>query len=204
MKRPKGGKPRRTIQSRELRRIIRVLTEGTVTEPSYLAQLQRRNRDIHLRVQGLGMGPLSLVQQARDEKRANDRSTRRRGSRDFDEIWCVFDVDEHHNLSQAINEAHQSGIGVVVSNPCFELWLVLHNQDQTAHIDRHEVQRLARDLGVVNHRKGLETAQIDALMDRYADARRRAQLLEQRHVNNGSNPNENPSSTVWRLTDKLR
>ena len=32
---------------------------------------------------------------------------------------------------------------VAVSNPCFELWLVLHAREQTAFISRHDVQRLS-------------------------------------------------------------
>ena len=28
----------------------------------------------------------------------------RRADPDFDEIWCVFDTDQHPNLAQAINE----------------------------------------------------------------------------------------------------
>ena len=73
---------------------------------------------------------------------------RRRADRDFDEIWCVFDTDAHENLPHAIEEARQSGIAVAVSNPCFELWLVLHVREQTAYIDRHDVQRLSNDLGL--------------------------------------------------------
>lgn len=205
MKRPRGGAPRRRVERREPRRVIRVLTEGRNTEPSYLAQLQKRYPDssVHLDIRDSGMTPLTLVRRAREYQKAESHSRSADRITDFEEVWCVFDVDEHPNVSQAINEAHQSGIGVVVSNPCFELWLVLHHRDQTAHIDRRAAQREARALGLIDERKRLVPHNVDALMNGYGEAVRRAQQLEQRHVGNGSDPNENPSSTVWRLTDKL-
>ena len=58
MKRPKGGRPRRTIQKRDPRRVIRVLTEGKVTEPSYLAEWGHRNRHVRLDTKEYGMVPL--------------------------------------------------------------------------------------------------------------------------------------------------
>lgn len=202
MKRPRSGRPRRSAGTREQRRIIRVLTEGAVTEPSYIAQWARRNRRIHVEFADSGMAPLSLVQRAREYQIANRRS--RRGGRgiEFDEIWCVFDVDQHPNLDQAINEARQNGIGVALSNPCFELWLILHYEDQTAHIDRHDAQRRARDLGAMVEKR-LDPRNIDALLAGYEAARLRAQQLHERHLANGSDPIENPSSNVWELIGRL-
>lgn len=202
MKRPKSGRPQRTAGKRDQRRIIRVLTEGAVTEPGYLVQWARRNRRIHIEFADSGMAPLSLVQRARDYQQANRRS--RRGGRgiDFDEIWCVFDVDQHPNLAQAINEAQQSGIGVALSNPCFELWLILHYEDQTAHIDRRAAQRRARDLGATDAKR-LEPSNVETLLFGYEAAKVRAQQLRERHLANGSDPTENPSSTVWELVDRF-
>ncbi len=202
MKRPRAGKPRRTAGKRDQRRVIRVLTEGAVTEPSYLAQWERGNRRVRVEFAESGMAPLSLVQRARDHQQANSRSHRGGRGVDFDEIWCVFDVDQHPNLAQAINEARQSGIGVALSNPCFELWLVLHFEELSAHIDRRAAQRRARDLGATDG-KHLDPNNLDALLSGYEDAKDRAQQLRDRHIANGSDPNENPSSTVWELVDRI-
>jgi len=202
MKRPRSGRPSRPVEKRDHRRIIRVLTEGAVTEPGYLAQWARRNRSVHIDVADSGMVPLSLVRRARDYQQANRRPRRKGRGVEFDEIWCVFDVDQHANLTQAINEAQQSGISVALSNPCFELWIILHYEDQTAHIDRHNAQRRARDLGALDAKR-LDPRNIEALLGGYEAAKLRAQQLRQRHMGNGSNPTENPSSTVWELVDRL-
>ena len=86
MKRPRSGRPRRPTERREHRQIIRVLSEGAVTEPSFLAQWDRRNRHVHIELSDSGMGPLSLVQRARDYQQAKRRSRRNGRGVAFDEI----------------------------------------------------------------------------------------------------------------------
>ena len=153
---PSGRRPRRGHRPRKERRVIRVLTEGKVTEPSYLIAWARRHRhSISLSLPESGMAPETLVDHARQHMRRRRRS--RRGDQDFDEIWCVFDIDLHPNVPTAIHNARQSGIEVAVSNPCIELWLVLHVEDQTAYINRRNVQRRANELQLT-FGKGIPTA----------------------------------------------
>ena len=202
MKRPAAGRPKRVAARREPRRIIRVLTEGSVTEPAYLTQWARHSTTVHVDLAESGMAPLSLVQHARDHQRANARRPRKQGP-DFDEIWCVFDVDQHPNLPQALHEARQSNIHVALSNPCFELWLLLHYEDHTAHIERHDAQRRTATLGVTDGKRLLASA-TEELLSRHDDATQRAQALAARHLGNGDDPASNPSSNVWELIDELR
>ena len=201
MTRPSGRRPRRRSNPQEQRRVIRVLTEGRVTEPDYLRRWARRNRGlVHVGFFDAGKTPEVLVRQARDCVRQNPRS--RRTDPDFDEIWCVFDTDEHRHLSQAVADAQQGEIEVVVSNPCIELWLVLHARAQTAYIHRHEVQRLAKDLGLTDGKKITEKAWT-RLFDNFEAAKQRARELDERHAGNGSPPRSNPSTGMWRLVDRL-
>lgn len=52
-----------------------------------------------------------------------------------DEFWVMIDTDHHvagNHLSGtylALKEARQKGFELAVSNPCFELWLLLHHID---------------------------------------------------------------------------
>jgi len=48
-----------------------------------------------------------------------------------DELWLIIDSDRWPpgHLSDVLRECHQKKYHVVVSNPCFELWLLLHLQD---------------------------------------------------------------------------
>ena len=61
------------------------------------------------------------------------------------EYWCVIDVDQHANLVPAVEKAIANGISVAVSNPCVELWFILHFQDQTAEIDRKWAQAISKE-----------------------------------------------------------
>ncbi len=181
--------------------MVRVLTEGKITEPAYLSAWARVNRrNVRLEISDMGMTPDALVRKAK--KHMRNRPSKR-ADQAFEEIWCVFDIDEHPNVPQAIDNARQSGIEVAVSNPCFELWLVLHGQDQTADIHRHDVQRLSRQLQLTRGKEILETA-LSELIEAFETAKQRAQGLDERHAGNGSPTRSNPSTDVWRLVDRLR
>jgi len=59
-----------------------------------------------------------------------------------DECWLVLDTDHNTepnhrpNLITSIRDAHDAGIQVALSFPCFELWLLLH------HIDEEDAKSL--------------------------------------------------------------
>jgi hypothetical protein len=79
-------------------------------------------------------------------------------------------------------------------NPCFELWFLLHFQEQTAHIERGRVQHLCR-----GHMPGYEKAPpCDALMPHLSEAIERAIRLENWQESR-FNAGENPSTGVYRL-----
>lgn len=205
MKKPSGGTPKRTAHKRTPLRIIRVLTEGAVTEPHYLTLLARKYRhEVTVRhaKESSGSVPLTLVQRAQEELRTS-RQRRKADGPDFDEIWCVFDTDVHPNLDRAIQAAAGSGIETAVSNPCFELWLVLHAEDRTAHIHRHDIQRRAESLGLTDGKSICEADAEELLLTNTAAAIDRARQLDSRHEANGSPAGENPSSGVWRLVQSI-
>lgn len=137
-------RPRRDV--RQPGRVIRVLSEGEVTEADYFDYWRRQHPEIRVDIdqRTAGWKPLKRVGYARDLKRRQPRR-----DPEFDEIWCVFDVDEHEDVNSAVAEARDSGIKTAVSNPCFELWLVLHVEDWTRGVHRREIQRRATDLGLL-------------------------------------------------------
>lgn len=207
MNRPRPNKGRRVVprgqRAASAPRVIRVHTEGRVTERDYLNYWSRRNERVRIDWGESGMSPAGLVARAQQDAQVSRRSGKRYGTPAFDEIWCVFDVDAHLNVSQAIIDAEQSDIHVAVSNPCFELWLVLHCQDQRAHVERRRIQQRASQLGLVDG-KSIPNADLRRLAEGYEDAKQRARELDVWHDENDSPPRSNPSSDVWRLVDRLR
>lgn len=121
----KRPRPRaRTVRPRhESYDRVLIVCEGQVTEPSYLKELKAHHGlgDANVTVAGLGSGPLTVVRHA---KRIRERE-RHEGS-EFNQVFCVFDRDEHPSFNQASNEAEACGLGLSRSWPCFEYWLLLH------------------------------------------------------------------------------
>lgn len=172
--------------------------EGEVTEPAYLRCMASETVRLDMGRNG-GSVPMSLVGRARKEAKAN-----RRAREDaFDEIWCVFDRDEHFNVEQAIREARDSGVFTAFSNPCFELWLLLHVEPCNAHIERGAAQARCAKAGLTDG-KALAEGAGARLAAGYSEARRRAEELDRMHEEAGAPPRSNPSSNVWRLVERLR
>jgi len=86
-----------------------------------------------------------------------------------------------------------------VSNPCFELWALLHFQDQTAYLVREKVRSLLKK-HLPGYRKSLP---FDRLRPAYEDAVRRAVHLDRR-CEERECPGDNPSTGVYRLTERIR
>ena len=140
---------RRDVAVRTPKRTFLVFCEGEKTEPAYLEALKRdpavrdvASVDIRVDEETSGSVPLTLVEAA---VKARARSSGEDG--EIDEVWCIFDVEwprNHPNLNRARVRARESGVRVAVSNPCFELWLALHFEDQTAWLGTAAATRLRR------------------------------------------------------------
>jgi hypothetical protein len=192
---------KRKVATRRPRKTLVIFCEGARTEPEYLGALKRQPsvRDVaavDLRIK-IGRGrsvPRTLVAMAAEARsRAIDEEA------EIDEFWCVFDVEwprNHPGLKEAMRQAEANDIKLAVSNPCFELWLILHFQDHAAWLDNNDARRLRRHLDGSSD-KGLDAAEYMPLT---AGAARRAAELERRHaLVRTAFPHDNPSSGMHRL-----
>jgi RloB-like protein len=197
------GKPRRGQPRTVTRPSILIFAEGKRTEPVYLTHWYRRYRDrVLIKIDDFHGTPMTLVQRAAEQRRLDLREERRGRGTAFSEYWCMFDVDEHPHLPEALELAAREHISVAVTNPCIELWFLLHFRDQYAAVERGQVQRWAREL--LGCEKVLSPSALDKLAAGYEDAKRRAQSLDCKHERDCSPPGSNPSSSAWRLIDSIR
>lgn len=183
-----------------------VLVEGS-SEADYFGFTRReeRLRLIEVVLDSAGGVPKTLVERAAARKKEAQREARRRrdASVIYDEVWCVFDVDAHPNLEEARVQARDNGIKIAVSNPCFELWLVLHFKDQSAHIHRHALQHKCSTECIPDFGKRITEQVYGVLREKYEEAVDRARRLDNWHGTRGTE-GQNPSTSVYKLTERLR
>jgi len=182
---------RRKIASRPERKTVVVFCEGEASEPDYVNAVRRLpsvrgNTSVNIEVASERGVPLTLV------RRAIDRAV----DDEVDECWCVFDVEwpqQHPNLTEAMRLAEDHGIRLAVSNPCFELWLILHFEDQTGFLNTADAERRSRKLD------GRAGKRIDADMYmplRHSATQRAVRLSRLHERNKTSFPCDNPSSSM--------
>lgn len=178
-----------------------MFTEGE-TEDLYLQFWYRLHRERVVVVTGKSHGdPLTLVRNAVDARAFYDREAKRKRGAGFDEYWCMFDVDEHKTLDEALKVANLEGIRTALSNPCLELWFVLHAQPQTAYIHRADIQKKSKTL--YGFEKSPTPDDLEPLRSSYPPAKARAQALDIWHEGNVSPPQSNPSTSVWEIVETI-
>jgi hypothetical protein len=147
---PRSSKLARRGPRRTPRPEIVVVCEGKVTEPRYFTEFRALYGNSLVTVTAIGgCGvPVSVVQRAIEERHSRRQAARKSGD-SFDtlyEVWAVFDRDEHpkEQVPEAFNLAVQHGINLAYSNPCFEVWGLMHFScfDRPGH--HHQAQALLK------------------------------------------------------------
>jgi hypothetical protein len=181
----------RKSATRESRNRLLVCCGALRTEGDYLRGLRDRigNPAVTVKFKAKACSPSQLVSYAIAEQE--------RQSGEFDQVWCVFDVDQYPDVGDAVKEAGREGIAVALSNPCFELWLILHFATHTAPAGTYKelLPTLKRHLAAYD-KTHLRFRDYE---DGWAEAVRRAKKLaepDQEHL-------RNPSTGVWRLVEEI-
>lgn len=189
----------RRAPTRNLKTRVVVVTEGKVTEPRYLRVFEQLHGSESFEVVPIGIGrdPRAVVRRAISESRKADRD----GVTGSDSFWAMFDRDDHAHFDEAVRDAKANEVGLAVSNPCFELWAVLHYEDRRAPAYRRDCQARLAQLSEAYARGGKEFTDKDAIRDGYDNAVDRARRLLGTQERG---PMPNPSTTVHRLTEFIR
>lgn len=147
------GLLRRPEQHRDARLYV-VATEDTYAPAQYFHALQERElidrsrvRVITLATEDCHSAPGHLLKRLDEYRVSLDAMLKE------DELWAVFDVDHHRDkeLSAVVTAAGQKGYRLAVSNPCFEIWLLLHETDDVSAVvtykdDSEAAQRCVAEL----------------------------------------------------------
>jgi RloB-like protein len=126
---------------------VLIVTEGEKTEPQYFDEIRKKLRISAARIRiadsDYGTEPRQIVDYAADLFREQERQ--------FDKVFAVFDRDEHRTYHDALQACARTKLRndqkkwvkfrAVPSNPCFELWLLLHCEDIHDLLHRNEIYR---------------------------------------------------------------
>jgi hypothetical protein len=177
--------------------------EGRNTEPHYInalcnhLRINRRLYDIDI------LAPVGVPETVLN--RAIEEQSKAKKSSFPLEIWIIFDKDdvEDATINKVFAMATARNIHIGYSNPCLEIWPLLHLKSHTAHIHRHDLQRLLNaHMPNYDHEKGAYI-DFDLIAENSEDAIKRAQSLEANHLKCGS-PLANPSTTMYKLVESLQ
>ena len=166
---------------RKLKPIPRMLIvcEGKLTEENYFSGVRRQ---FHIpkelvRLELAKGNPKTVVDLAVSLKNKNlAQNTLSSGSR-FEQVWCVFDRDSHAHIPDAQQKAQAHKIRIAFSNPCFELFLLLHFCDCYAELHRDLVRKILEEEYLPGYDKSFDYV---LLRDRYKDAKRRTTIINSR------------------------
>ena len=141
-RRNRSRRPGRREPFQDSKPIILIVCEGEKTEPQYFDGFRKayRNPRVDIEICSEHGVPLTLVKIAKRRKQERREVADRERDENiaYDSVWCVFDVDDHPQINEAKQMAKTNEIDLAISNPCFELWLILHfrNNPGMQHRDR--------------------------------------------------------------------
>jgi hypothetical protein len=186
--------------------LIVIASEGVVTEPSYFNGLKARWRSPRIQVEVLARinAGESSPERVLEALRAFARSYK---LRDGDQLWLVIDRDSWklRSIASVARECERLRYKLAVSNPCFELWLLLHFEDvpnRTAErrqeLFENESSLLKRETAA--HRQP-NTEFIDHFISGTAAAIARSRCLD---VTPGARWPNQLATRVYRLVEQLQ
>lgn len=202
----------------EPRTIYLLACEGVCTEPNYIKGLVTHLKSERIIAAGTEViisphnhtDPYGVLQ---DLLNTPNREN-------YDELWIVIDRDEveakgkgfgghsEQNFTRAIRECKKNNVKVACSNPCFELWIVLHFEFRNTACTRSDIQKTAQEKinALLPAQKQLKSIAdlksisnlYDLLKDNTETAMKNAKKLEDNEAEH-----KNPSSGMFKLLNSM-
>lgn len=199
MKLKKRAESSRKRGIRKVNPTIVIVCEGKETEVDYFNGFNSRYTRVDVIVpdknsrgknKAKATDPESLVEKAiyyKENKYDIDE-------KDGDRVWCVFDVDINYNNNNAVKSkideiekakkiSDKKKIKLGISNPCFELWYLLHYEYTTATLRNYDAVKQKLDKYIDNYEKNESI--YDELKEQVYDAIERGKRLKKYHEDLG-------------------
>lgn len=184
---------------------IVIACEGKVTEKHYLNSCKTAYGSGMVQIRWLPITgvPMTVVNAAVEERKVLlERARKSADSFDVFRVWAVFDRDEHPEVPEALELARVNKIDVAFSNPCFEIWPLLHLIDYGAVHGRHKVQSMLNEVMPSYHHDKSPVVDFDMIKDNFDRAYAKADYLN-RSRSDDCDPFGCPMTTVGVLVKKI-
>lgn len=195
---------KRGIRTRKRCSIVFIICEGEETEPNYFSHFSKRYSGSRLCIKTSPYkNAWQIISKAETIIGKNVFVPE-----DGDSMWCVFDCDANTDkeLNKATDFAKEHGYKIIFSNPCFELWFLLHYVDQNGYLkDCNAVlKKLTKKDLLPEYRKNSDVYQKLLPMQNMAmlRAKNRYRQLQKNNISFLSRIS-NPATNVFSIVDYL-
>ena len=196
----KRGKP-----SREQNKRILIVCEDSKSSPSYFDRLRQHHKmsskNVVITPNNNKSAPLNIVALAKNKIREDE----------FDIVYCVFDRDTHSTYDAAlqnISKLKKIGIKIfaITSNPCFELWYLLHFGCSTRGLNSQElISELKKHAEFKNYKKGnKKCCFFNKILDKIESATENSKLLSRNTNIDVDKHHRNPCTYVHELVTAFK
>ena len=201
---------RRLKASKEPRKSILIVSEGSKTEPLYFNSLKSNLRlaMVEVKIVGEGAAPITVVDRAIEMRGERKQLARKSITKaEYEVVYCVIDVEApepHESLPRALNKANDNKLEVILSNPCFEYWYILHFRKTSAPYNTSRDAKSALKQEHSAYSEG-DTTIVNVVYSKTSNAIKHSkEVLEEQHNNAEDLSNCNPSTHVHKIVEYLQ
>ena len=196
-----------------------VVTEGTVTEPTYFElflETLELSRVSVIVIPGKASDPRHVIETGREVAQEQIRRAKKgqlgvREPAKFDHVWAVIDTDVavRNGIWNDVKQlAAAREVKLACSTPCFEYWLLLHIADCTTRgdlVNGDAAKRAVKDALQIDYSTNAETARnaMKTFIAQWPQAVIYAERVRKYHVDAGTILPANPSTDVDCLARSL-
>lgn len=207
---------KRGQQKRKIKPVILIITEGSKTEPMYFDNFRTRQTNIDVRIVGNKSDGAKTDYDHLLDKAVAYKKEEQISIEYGDSTWIVADGDidfktqgaldtKNKKLLHAREKARSKDIEIIISNPCFEFWYLLHFMYSTKHFNDYRSVQAELNKYIPNYEKSKDI--YSQLSSYTVKAAEHAKRIEKSHINNGySLPfglDVSPYTDVYKLIEKF-
>lgn len=200
----KVGQKKRGKVSRKTKKIILVGAEGkNQTERKYFKAFNQVQSEYKIMAgKGNNTDPVGVVEDLLKSAKQEELDLK-----DGDMLACFIDVDFKNGRDQELRAvmklARQNNISVFLSNPCFEIWYLLHFRYSTKLYGSNEevIKELSSYISDYSKSKDV----YDVIENKIDQALLNTKRLESYHLENGTNDRlkKLPSTEAYKLIEMI-